>query len=144
MKANHFFIILFSLFISFAASAQTKDEHAILEAMDKQVKAWNSGDIDVFMTTYWKNDSLLFVGSKGPIYGWQTTLESYKKSYPDTAAMGKLNFEILQIRSLSDDYSFVLGKWHLTRTAGNVGGYFTLLFRKIKRQWFIVADHTSK
>jgi ketosteroid isomerase-like protein len=144
MKANYVSIILFSFFISFAASAQTKDELEIRAVMDKQIKAWNSGDIDAFMTTYWKNDSLLFVGSKGPIYGWQTTLESYKKSYPDTAAMGKLNFEILQIKSLSFNYSFILGKWHLSRTIGNAGGYFTLLFRKIKRQWVIVADHTSK
>jgi uncharacterized protein (TIGR02246 family) len=142
MKANYLLIVLFVF--PFTASAQTKDELAIREVMDKQVKAWNSGDIDAFMTTYWKNDSLLFVGSKGPIYGWQTTLESYKKSYPDTVAMGKLDFNILQIKLLSDHYSFILGKWHLTRSAGDTGGYFTLLFRKIKKQWVIVADHTSK
>ena len=112
--------------------------------MNKQVIAWNSGDIDAFMTTYWKDDSLLFVGSKGPVYGWQTTLESYKKSYPDTVAMGKLHFEILRIQFLSYKYSFVFGKWHLTRSVGDTGGYFTLLFRKIKKQWVIVADHTSK
>ena len=144
MKANYLFFILFSLVSSFSTFAQSKDEIAIREVMDKQVSAWNSGDIDAFMTTYWKNDSLLFVGSKGPIYGWQTTLESYKKSYPDTVVMGKLNFEILRIQFLAYNYSFVLGKWHLNRSIGDTGGYFTLLFRKIKKQWVIVADHTSK
>jgi len=144
MKANYLLIILFNLVSSFSTFAQTKDEIAIREVMDKQVSAWNSGDIDAFMTTYWKNDSLLFIGSKGPIYGWQTTLESYKKSYPDTVVMGKLNFEILRVQFLSYNYSFVLGKWHLTRSVGDTGGYFTLLFRKIKKQWVIVADHTSK
>ncbi|HEY6974910.1 MAG TPA: DUF4440 domain-containing protein [Chitinophagaceae bacterium] len=144
MKAKHLLIILFGFAGLSAVSAQTKDEVAIREVMDKQVNAWNNGNIDVFMTTYWNNDSLLFVGSKGPIYGWQTTLESYKKSYPDTAAMGKLQFEILRIQFLSYNYSFVLGKWHLTRSIGDTGGYFTLLFRKLKKQWVIVADHTSK
>ena len=144
MKAKYCFIILAGLFSSLTASAQNKDEQAIREVMNKQVNSWNSGDIDAFMTTYWKNDSLLFVGSKGPIYGWQTTLESYKKSYPDTVAMGKLNFEILRIQFLAYNYSFVLGKWHLNRSIGDTGGYFTLLFRKIKKQWVIVADHTSK
>lgn len=143
MKNNRF-ILLAIFFFPFIATAQSKDEKDIREVMDKQVKAWNSGDINAFMETYWKDDSLLFVGSKGPIYGWQTTLESYKKSYPDTTAMGKLNFNILQIRYLSDEYYFVLGKWHLIRSIGNVGGYFTLLFRRIKRDWVIVADHTSK
>ena len=144
MKAKYRFILLAGLFSSFTASAQNKDEQAIREVMNKQVNSWNSGDIDAFMTTYWKNDSLLFVGSNGPIYGWQTTLESYKKSYPDTVAMGKLNFEILRIQFLAYNYSFVLGKWHLSRSIGDTGGYFTLLFRKIKKQWVIVADHTSK
>ena len=144
MKAKYCFIILAGLFSSLTASAQNKDEQTIREVMNKQVNSWNSGDIDAFMTTYWKNDSLLFVGSKGPIYGWQTTLESYKKSYPDTVAMGKLNFEILRIQFLAYNYSFVLGKWHLSRSIGDTGGYFTLLFRKIKKQWVIVADHTSK
>jgi ketosteroid isomerase-like protein len=144
MKVNSLLVILIGLLSSFVVSAQAKDELAIQEVMNKQVNAWNHGDIDGFMTTYWKNDSLLFVGSKGPIYGWLTTLESYRKSYPDTVAMGKLNFEILRIQFLSYNYSFVLGKWHLTRSVGDTGGYFTLLFRKIKKQWVIVADHTSK
>jgi hypothetical protein len=95
------------------------------------------------MQTYWKSDSLLFVSSNGPTYGWETTLERYKKRYPDTATMGRLDFNIIQIKSISSEYSFVLGKWHLTRTIGDMGGYFTLLLRKIKDKWLIVADHTS-
>jgi len=55
----------------------------------------------------------------------------------------KLDFEILQVKLLSGEYAFVLGKWHLTRSIGDIGGHFTLLFRKIKGQWFIIADHTS-
>ena len=131
------------IFFSPALFSQNKDEFAIHAVMDEQIKAWNNGNIDAFMQTYWKSDSLLFVGSKGPTYGWQTTLEGYKKRYPDTVAMGKLDFEILQIKSLSAEYSFVLGKWHLKRTIGDAGGYFTLLFRKINDKWLIVVDHTS-
>lgn len=139
-----YFILLFIVTCSSVSSfAQTKDETAIRNVMDVQVKAWNNGNIDAFMQTYSKSDSLLFVGSSGPTYGWQTTLEHYKQRYPDTAAMGKLDFDILQIKLLSKEYSFVLGKWHLTRSIGDIGGYFTLLFRKTKGQWYIIADHTS-
>ena len=131
------------IFFSLALFAQSKDELAIRSVMDEQIKAWNNGNIDAFMQTYWQSDSLLFVGSKGPTYGWQTTLENYKKRYPDTVTMGKLDFEILKIKPLSAEYSFVLGKWHLKRTIGDAGGYFTLIFRKINGKWLIVADHTS-
>ena len=136
-------LILFVCLVYTCVSAQNKDEKAIRDLMAAQVIAWNSGNIDAFMEGYWKSDSLVFVGSKGPTYGWQTTLENYKKRYPDTTVMGKLDFDILQVRSLSANNAFVLGKWHLARSIGDVGGYYTLLFRKIKNRWVIIADHTS-
>lgn len=130
------------LFASFCAAAQN-DEQQIRAVMQTQTTAWNNGNIDAFMQTYWQSDSLLFVGSKGPNYGWHQTLENYKKRYPDTTTMGKLNFNLLQLKPLSVEYYFVLGSWHLQRTIGDIGGYFTLLFRKINGKWLIIADHTS-
>ncbi len=142
MKKNISLLIL-ALTLSFGATAQSKDETAIRNAMNEQLTAWNSGDINRFMGTYWQDDSLMFIGKSGITYGWQKTLENYKKSYPDAATMGKLDFTILQVKRLSAIYFFVVGKWHLTRSAGDVGGHYTLLFRKVKNKWVIVADHSS-
>lgn len=119
------------------------DREQILHVLDVQRAAWNSGSIDEYMQGYWNNDSLVFVGKNGPTYGYTATLERYKKSYSDAAKMGQLHFDILQVKQLSADYYFVLGKWALTRTAGDLSGSFTLLFRKIKGEWKIVADHSS-
>ena len=119
------------------------DEQKILNLIDDQRIYWNNGDIENFMSGYWKNDSLMFIGKSGVTYGWQKTLDNYKKGYPDTAAMGKLDFDLLEIKRLSVMYFFVVGKWHLTRSIGDVGGHFTLLFKKIKNKWVIVADHSS-
>ncbi|MEJ7626682.1 MAG: DUF4440 domain-containing protein [Ferruginibacter sp.] len=124
-------------------NAQSKDESIIRTAMDKQLSAWNSGNLIDFMDTYWKNDSLMFIGKSGVTYGWQNTLDNYRKGYPDTVAMGKLNFDILHVKRLSVLYFSVVGKWHLTRSIGNVGGHFTLLFKKIKNKWVIISDHSS-
>jgi hypothetical protein len=88
-----YFVLVFAVtFFSLALFAQNRDEFAIRAVMDEQVKTWNNGNIDAFMQTYWKSDSLLFVGSKGPTYGWQNTLDGYKKRYPDTVAMGGIRF----------------------------------------------------
>ena len=122
--------------------AQTEDETAIRNVINEQVSAWNGGDIDSFMKTYWQSDSLLFAGSSKPTYGWQATLDHYKEAYPDTAAMGKLSFNLLELKPMSAEYYFVLGEWHLQRSIGDVGGYFTLIFRKIKGHWLIIVDHT--
>ena len=139
MKRN--FIILCLMLCTNYLLAQN-DSSAIRDVMNKQIEAWNNGDIDTFMQTYWKSDSLMFV-SAPPTYGWQTTLEHYKNHYPDTAAMGKLSFNLIKLNQLSPEYYFVIGEWHLKRSMGDVGGYFTLLFKKINGNWVIVVDHTS-
>jgi hypothetical protein len=95
------------------------------------------------MKGYWNNDSMLFLGKSGPKYGYQTTLENYKKNYPDTTAMGKLRFDILQVKRLSALHYFVVGKFYLQRTIGDLEGHFTLLFKKLNGKWVIVADHSS-
>ena len=132
-------VILLSALI---AKAQSKDEKSISTILEQQTIEWNKGNLEGFMSGYWQNDSLMFINNNGISYGWQKALDNYKKGYPDTASMGKLNFNLLQIKRLSADYFFVIGKWHLTRTIGDVGGAFTLLIRKIKGQWVIVADHS--
>ncbi|MES2330949.1 MAG: nuclear transport factor 2 family protein [Bacteroidota bacterium] len=139
------FCILFSLsaILSLNLNAQNKDEQTIRSILADQTIQWNKGNIDAFMQGYWKSDSLLFVGKSGPKYGFQNTLESYKKGYPDAAAMGKLSFDILKVQKLSSDCYFVLGKWALKRTIGDVSGHYTLIFRKINNQWVIVSDHSS-
>ena len=137
-------LFLSLLFLSpFLSSAQNKDEQAISKMLAAQVTEWNKGSIDGYMKGYWDNDSLLFIGSKGPRYGYKTTLARYKEAYPDAAHMGTLTSTITSMQKLSPDYYFIVGAWHLGRTAGDVGGSYTLLIRKIKGSWVIVCDHSS-
>jgi len=123
-------------------NAQSKDEAIIRSILEQQTVEWNKGNLEGFMSGYWQNDSLMFINNNGISYGWQRALDNYKKGYPDTASMGKLNFNLLQIKRLSADYFFVIGKWHLTRSIGDVGGAFTLVICKIKGRWIITADHS--
>ena len=134
-----FLYIMSALF----CTAQSKDELEIRGRLDEQTQAWNQGNIERFMKTYWENDSLMFIGKSGVTYGWLNTLNNYKRNYPDTAAMGKLSFTILSLRQLSADYFYVVGKWHLQRSIGDLAGHYDLLFRKIKGRWLIVVDHSS-
>jgi ketosteroid isomerase-like protein len=122
--------------------SQPKAEDEIAGLMKKQEVAWNNGDIEGFMKYYWNSDSLKFIGSKGITYGWQKTLDNYKKGYPDKAAMGTLTFEISTKEMLSESVVFIVGKWSLAKDKP-AGGYFTLLWKKIKGEWVIVVDHTS-
>ena len=139
-------ILILVLFLSITQQqsllAQTNDIAAIKSLLLRQQTDWNKGNVTDFMKGYWESDSLLFIG-KSVSNGYQKTLDNYKKGYPDTAAMGHLDFEFVEFRKLSPEYYFVIGKWHLKRSIGDVGGAFTLLFRKIKGKWTIVVDHSS-
>lgn len=141
--------LLFFLFIAVLvttpqpSSAQTRPEQSIRKMLATQVQGWNAGNPAAYMEGYWKNDSLVFLGKNGPTYGFDSTLEHYKKSYPDAGAMGKLTSTILKLRLLSENYAYVTGRWELERAAGALSGYYTLLLQKIKGHWVIIEDHTS-
>lgn len=140
---RQFFMLFICSFIVWSATAHNKDEQAIRAILTAQESAWNKGDLRSFMKGYWENDSMLFMGKKGPTYGYTATLQNYLKGYPDTAHMGHFTSTIISVKKLSTEYYMVVGKWNLQRSVGDVGGYYSLLFRRIKKQWVIVMDHTS-
>lgn len=137
------FLLPIIIFLSCSAKVSEKDvKHEILEIMKMQEKAWNNYDLEGYMQAYWNSDSLRFIGSKGLNYGWQTTLTNYKKSYPDKAAMGKLQFDIISIEKLEKYHALVIGKWTIFRS-DTISGYYTLIWRRIDDDWKIIADHSS-
>lgn len=123
--------------------AQSADEKAIRQVLNNQIAAWNRGDLDEFMKGYWNNDSLMFIGKNGATYGYQNTLDNYKKGYKGPDEMGTLIFTLLKFQRVSPEYYYVVGKWELKRNAGDVSGHYTLLWRKIKGRWVIICDHSS-
>lgn len=143
MKKTHGLSILLLFFCSFSIAQNGKDIELVKEALQIQQSAWNRGDIDAFMEGYWKSENLQFIGASGPTYGWQTTLENYKKRYPDKAAMGQLEFEIYNIDVRSKNVISLIGKYTLIREKDTPSGYFLLIWKKIKGKWLIVADHTN-
>lgn len=117
---------------------------AILALLTTQQTDWNQGNIRGFMQGYWNSPDLTFAGSKGFTRGWQPVLERYQTTYADKAAMGTLDFSELEVRELGPDAALVLGRWHLQRQAGDVGGIFTLVLRKFPEGWRIIHDHTTQ
>lgn len=132
------FTIITSLLFS-----QTNDEKKILAILEAQTKAWNTGNLDQFMVGYLETDSLMYIGKSGVTYGYVPTLNNYKKNYAGPDKMGKLSFDILHLKKLGTKHYLVVGKWSLKRTAGDVGGHYSLTFEKQKGKWVVIADHSS-
>ena len=108
-----------------------------------QQAAWNRGDLDGFMAGYAQTDDLRFASGGTITYGWKTTLERYKKHYPDKATMGTLAFSDLVVTVLAPDGALLFGKWSLTRAHDKPWGLFTLTLKKTAAGWRVIQDHTS-
>ena len=120
------------------------DKNEIISVLKQQEKFWNKGDIDGFMHGYVKSDYLVFNGSSGPFYGWNSVKDRYIKNYPSKEKMGKLNFKIHNISLITSSVAQLIGQFFLSYPKSEVSGYFTLILIKSKGEWLILSDHTSR
>jgi uncharacterized protein (TIGR02246 family) len=130
-----------------ASAADTPATVAARNVLTVQRDAWNRGDLEAFMQGYWKSDQIRFAGGDSFKYGWQATLKSYQNGYPTAAAMGKLDFDLVEVREISPDVVYVFGTWKLTRANEAPDkaphGLFTLIAERKDGAWVITRDHTS-
>jgi len=152
------YLLVISLLVSCVAKEVEKEEEAVVpevdsnevlsliqSKMDTQQECWNVGDLDCFMESYWKSDSLLFLGKTGISFGWQTTLDNYKKGYASVEEMGKLTFTNEVLRFLDKETIQVIGKWYLKRgfSLGDLEGHYSLIWQNKEGDWVIISDHSS-
>lgn len=126
--------------VSFSQSSEEQDVKEIKAVLKAQRLAWSKDNIEEFMEGYWKSDSLKFYGSNGVTYGWENTLERYKKAYPSEDHTGTLSFKINAVTKIAENAYYVLGEYHLKRNVGNADGVFMLVFKKIDGEWKIIVD----
>ena len=63
------------------------EKEAIQKVLDDQVVAWNKGDLEGFMTGYWKSPQLSFFSGGTKMAGWQATLDRYKAHVANIAVV---------------------------------------------------------
>jgi ketosteroid isomerase-like protein len=116
----------------------------IKAVLDRQVEAWNRGDLEGFMEGYWNSPDLSFYSGSTSVAGWKQTLDRYSQRYKSEGQeMGQLEFSDLKIEMLGPSGAFVRGRWKLKMSSGEPNGLYTLTFRKLDGGWKIVHDHTS-
>src|SRR5262245_25769596 len=120
-------------------------ESEIRAVLTAQVAAWNEGKLEAFMDGYWRSPELSFYSGGRKLAGWDATLERYRKTYQSEGKeMGKLDFSELEIQLLAEKAALVRGRWRLKMNDGKeLGGLYTLIFRRFDKGWKIIHDHTS-
>ena len=142
MKKTFLFIALI-LFVLSCSKNNATEIDAIKQVLTTQQIYWNNGDIEGFMLGHWNSEKFEFSSENGTTYGWESTLERYKESYPTKESMGELSFEILDVKLTSDTTAVLDGEWELIRKNDNPKGSFILKFQKIENNWLIIRDYST-
>jgi uncharacterized protein (TIGR02246 family) len=110
-----------------------------------QVAAWNRGDLDGYMSAYWRSPDLVFFSNGEETRGWEATLERYRAKYQGGGKqMGTLDFPQLDFVMLGTEAALVRGRWHLRMPDGKeLSGMTSVVFRKRPEGWRIVHDHST-
>lgn len=127
----------------FSNHVRADAESDIRQLLARQQDGWNRGDIASYMQGYWQSPQLRFASGGSITYGYAETLDRFSKRYADRAAMGRLEFEILELLITGEQHAMVFGRWTLHRELDQPGGLFTLMLQKFPDGWKITRDHTS-
>ena len=139
--------LLWGLLMSAGCASLDSDREraAIVGVLNAQAEAWNRGDLESFLTGYWRSEETVFAGGDQVHRGWEAMAARYRTAYPTREKMGRLAFSKLTFEQLEADRAVVTGSWELTLegSAAKPHGVFTLLWRRFPEGWKIVHDHTS-
>src|SRR5262245_28179154 len=103
------------------------DRAAIAAVLDRQIAAWNRGDLVGYMDGYARTPALVFTSGGNIRHGWQNAFDHYQARYAtDPKAMGTLAFQVDSIDPVGADGAVVLGHWVLTASEHDGRGVFSL------------------
>ena len=142
MKKSVFLLIICMLCCSLSALDIAKIKNEIQTILERQKMAWNEENIEGFMEYYWNSEKFTFHSGNTRLHGWDALLSRYKKSYSGEN-WGILDFTDIEIKVLSNDIAYVLGRWKLKLKDTSREGLFTIIFQRMPEGWRIIHDHSS-
>lgn len=141
-----YIVIILALFLGACNQeyGNASDLKKLDEVLSGSCNAWNSGNLESYMSYYYNDSSTQFISKRGRTMGWQQTLSMYRKSYPNKETMGQLVFETDTIRILSESERMgqITGRWKLYRKTDTPSGFFSLITREFDGTPKIIIDHT--
>jgi ketosteroid isomerase-like protein len=143
-KISILLFVVFLVLLSCSSSQLDKEsiQDTILSIIVRQQTAWNNHDIQGFMADYWQSEDFTFQSGDQRLYGWEELLKRYQTSYAGEK-MGKLTFSDIQIKVMSADCAYALGRWKVEQDDTTKSGVFTIIFKLFPSGWKIIHDHSS-
>ncbi len=138
-------LLLFSTGVPWSQDSGSGAEKELRQVLSDQQEAWNQGNLNLFMETYWKSERLSYFSGGTVIEGWQGLKERYEKRYRGKGeSLGRVTFSEIKVEKLGTEHALIKGRWNLIRDGEDpLGGLFSLVLRRFDEGWKIIHDHTS-
>ncbi|MBX2814698.1 MAG: serine hydrolase [Saprospiraceae bacterium] len=120
------------------------DVAAIEQNFEQQSACWNQGSHTCYMEAYATGHDIATVSRGGVTHGYQRILANYQRSFP-AGRMGRLHFDEVTTRKLSDALYFVTGRFNLKFEGREelVQGWFSANMTRERGRWVMITDHSS-
>ena len=137
---NLFFLNVFSQ----SSDLSDKDLMGIKNNFSKQEECWNKGDHECYVQAYYSAEWVQTLSRAGRTKGVKNILADYNRYWPKDR-MGKLHFDEMEYKGLSNEYAYVSGRFNIKMKNREepLQGWFSVLMQKIDGQWYIISDHSS-
>jgi uncharacterized protein (TIGR02246 family) len=120
-----------------------KTEVAIRKVFEAACAAWNRGDLDGYLASYWDSNKTIWISSGSLTRGRRAIVAAHKVRFSTPQQMGQLTLAKLEIDVLTPEDAIAYGRWMLVLGNETAKGFFTVQLRKIEGTWLFVSDHSS-
>ncbi|MFD3002567.1 YybH family protein [Pontibacter toksunensis] len=117
---------------------------AVKQALEGQVQAWNTGDLEKAMTYYWNSPDMLWISKTGVEKGYQEVLDMFRTDFADSSQMGTYTYEPHYIEALSPEAVYYVFQWKIEKDGTRLmGGVSSQLWKKKNDRWIVTSEHAS-
>ena len=118
-------------------------EKEIYEEVNRAVSAWNRHDLDGYLDTFWRSDSLILVVEGETVRGWDLLSKALHTGYPNPTEMGNVTLDRVQVQMLSSDLALALTWDTVSFPKKKEFGTSTIVMKKLPEGWRVAVMHTS-
>jgi uncharacterized protein (TIGR02246 family) len=107
-------------------------------------RAWNSGNLDAFLTAYIPSDATTYVAGRDVLHGLTSIRAAYLQRFAAGAHRDSLRFENVEVDVLAPGVINAIARYVLTRGDSVISqGPTSLVMRWNSGRWRIIHDHSS-
>jgi beta-aspartyl-peptidase (threonine type) len=127
-----------------ASPTQSAEDSAEITALvAKEYSAWGAGDVDGFLSVYWRSPLLVYITEESVWNGYDEVKANIEREYPPGSNLGSTVLERLATKIISPEFATTVEWFNTTFPKTRIHGVASATWRKLPEGWRIVQSQTA-